>query len=237
MGCCWRRLSDLVLGHLHLGGQLRERGGPPVLQLEAGAGLLEAGQSVAGMDGQADGAAGVGDAAGDGLADPPRGVGRELEPLAPVELLDRVHQPEVALLDEVEQRQARRLVFLGDRHHQAEVRLNEGALGLQAPALLAAQIPAAVIGERAGGGLLEILAGRRPDLNLLREPDLVVLGQQRVLAEPGPPQTHQRSQARCATSPNLTCSTNLDSGASLVADALANVQHRGAPPHPGGSPR
>ena len=134
MGCCWRRLSDLVLGHLHLGGQLRERGRPPVLQLEAGAGL-------------------------------------------------------------------------------------------------------AVIGERAGGGLLEILAGRRPDLNLLREPDLVVLGQQRVLAEPGPPQTHQRSQARCATSPNLTCSTNLDSGASLVADALANVQHRGAPPHPGGSPR
>ena len=30
-----QRLSDLVLGHLHLGGQLRQRGGPPVLQLEA----------------------------------------------------------------------------------------------------------------------------------------------------------------------------------------------------------
>jgi hypothetical protein len=81
------------------------------------------------VDGEADGAAGVGDAAGDGLADPPRGVGGELEALAPVELLDGVHQAEVALLDEVEQRQARRLVLLGDRHHEAQVRLHEGALG------------------------------------------------------------------------------------------------------------
>src|SRR4051794_15352422 len=46
---------------------------------------------------------------GDRLADPPGGVGGELEALAPVELLDRVHQAEVALLDEVEQRQAGRL--------------------------------------------------------------------------------------------------------------------------------
>ena len=90
--------------------------------------------------GQADGAAGVGDAAGDRLADPPRGVGRELEALAPVELLDGVHQAEVALLDEVEQRQARRLVLLGDRHDQAQVRLHERALGVLAVAERPAQL-------------------------------------------------------------------------------------------------
>jgi hypothetical protein len=84
------------------------------------------------VDGQADGAAGVGDAAGDGLTDPPGGVRRELEPLAPVELLDCVHQPEVALLDEVEKGEARRLVLLGDRHHEAQVGLHEGALGVLA---------------------------------------------------------------------------------------------------------
>ena len=43
-----------------------------------------------------DGAPGVGDAAGDRLTDPPRGVRRELEALAPVELLDGVHEAEVA---------------------------------------------------------------------------------------------------------------------------------------------
>src|SRR5437588_842304 len=84
----------------------RERGRPPQLQLQPGPGLLEAGEGVAGVDGQADGAARVGDAPGDGLADPPRGVGGELEALAPVELLDGVHQAQVPLLDEVEERKS-----------------------------------------------------------------------------------------------------------------------------------
>ena len=124
------RLGDLVLRHLHLGGQLGQRGGTAVLQLEAGAGLLQAGEGVARVHGQADGAPGVGDAAGDGLTDPPRGVGRELEALAPVELLDGVHEAEVALLDEVEEGQAGGLVLLGDRDDQAQVGLDEGALGV-----------------------------------------------------------------------------------------------------------
>src|SRR5690606_15464901 len=102
------------------------------LELEAGAGLLEAGKGVAGVDRESDGAPGVGDAAGDRLADPPRGVGGELEALAPVELLDGVHQAEVALLDQVEERQARRLVLLRDRDDEAQVGLHERRLGLLA---------------------------------------------------------------------------------------------------------
>ena len=37
------------------------------------------------------------------VANPPGGVGGELEALAVVELLDRPHQPEVAFLDQVQQ--------------------------------------------------------------------------------------------------------------------------------------
>ena len=62
----------------------------------------------------ADGAGLVGDRAGDGLADPPRGVRRELEALGVVELLDRPHQAEVALLDQVEEQHAAPDVALGD---------------------------------------------------------------------------------------------------------------------------
>src|SRR5205085_7875418 len=87
-----------------------------------------AGERVARVHRQADGAARVGDAAGDGLADPPRGVGGELEALAPVELLDRVHQAQVALLDEIEEGQPRRLVLLRDRADEAQVGLEERAL-------------------------------------------------------------------------------------------------------------
>lgn len=77
------------------------------------------------VDGQPDGAALVGHAAGDGLTNPPRGVGRELESLCVVELFHRADQPEVALLDQVQQRHATTRVPLGQRHHQAQVRLQQ----------------------------------------------------------------------------------------------------------------
>ena len=54
----------------------------------------------------ADGAGLVGDGPGDGLADPPGGVGGELEALGVVELLHRPDQAQVALLDQVEEQHA-----------------------------------------------------------------------------------------------------------------------------------
>jgi len=66
----------------------------------------------------------------DCLTDPPRCIGRELETLAPVELLDGVHQAEIALLDQVEQRQAGCLVLLGDRDDQTQVGLHERPFGI-----------------------------------------------------------------------------------------------------------
>ena len=104
--------------------------GRPELELEARARLLETGERVAGVNWEPDRATRVGDAAGDRLTDPPGGIRRELETLAPVELLDGVHEAEVALLDQVEQRQARSLVLLGDRHNEPQIGLHERALGL-----------------------------------------------------------------------------------------------------------
>src|SRR5205807_2482314 len=121
------------------------------------------------------------DAPGDGLADPPGGVGGELEALAPVEHLDGVHQAQIALLDEVEEQQARRLVLLGDRDDQTKVGLDERALGALAILGLAAQL------SPAGG--LEVTAvvenGARfiTGLDGLRETNLVVFSEQWVLPD------------------------------------------------------
>ena len=128
-------------------------------------------------------AARVGDATGDGLADPPGGVRGELEPLAPVELLDGVHQAEVALLDQVQQGQARRLVLLGDRHDQPQVRLHERLLGLLALHARHAGAHASSPCVRPLGALADLGFRVPPGLDGLGQAYLVVLGQQRVLTD------------------------------------------------------
>src|ERR687893_3055106 len=80
------------------------------------------------VDGDADGAALVGNGAGDGLADPPRSVRRELEALGRVELLGGPDEPEVALLDEVEEGYPAVAVLLGDGDDEPQVRLDEAVL-------------------------------------------------------------------------------------------------------------
>ncbi len=81
------------------------------------------------MHRDADGARLVSDGAGDGLADPPGGVGGKLEALAEVELLHRLDQPQVALLDQVQEEHAAAHIALGDGHHQAQVGLRQLVLG------------------------------------------------------------------------------------------------------------
>src|SRR5215210_4296161 len=63
-----------------------------------------------------------------GLANPPGGVRRELEALAPVELLDRAVQSDHALLDQVAELQAVALVALRDRDHEAQVGIDHALL-------------------------------------------------------------------------------------------------------------
>ncbi|SKY06081.1 Uncharacterised protein [Mycobacteroides abscessus subsp. abscessus] len=77
------------------------------------------------VDRQTNGAALVSHASGDGLANPPGRVSRELEALRVVELLHRADQTEVALLDEVEKRHSAARVALCQRDDEAQVGLEE----------------------------------------------------------------------------------------------------------------
>src|SRR5262249_22372106 len=66
-----------------------------------------------------------------GLTDPQRAVGRELEATPPVELLDGADQPEHALLHEVLHGEPVTLVTARLRHDQTEVRIDHSLLGLE----------------------------------------------------------------------------------------------------------
>jgi hypothetical protein len=69
------------------------------------------------MDGDADGPGLIGDGAGDGLADPPGGVGAELIATAILKFIHRLHESDIALLDEIEKLQAAVGIFFSDAHH------------------------------------------------------------------------------------------------------------------------
>jgi len=70
---------------------------------------------------KADSARLVGNGAADGLANPPRGIGGELVAPAILELVHRLHQADVALLDQIKELQAAVAVFLGDgNQHNSE---------------------------------------------------------------------------------------------------------------------
>ncbi len=115
--------------HVQFEGQLFGRGfAAEVLQHLA----LHAGQLVDDfhhVHRDTDGAGLVSHGAGDGLADPPGGVGGELEALGVVELLDRTDQAQVAFLDQVQEQHAAAGVALGQRNHEAEVGLKQVVLG------------------------------------------------------------------------------------------------------------
>src|SRR5687767_4530231 len=67
----------------------------------------------------------LGECLEDALADPPYGVGYELDPLRLVELVRRADQPKVALVDQIRERYTLVLIFLRDRNDEAEIRPDE----------------------------------------------------------------------------------------------------------------
>src|SRR5688572_5368685 len=68
--------------------------------------------------------------AGNRLPDPPRRIRRELVPAAIFELVDRLHQADVAFLNQVEELQTAVGVFLRNRHDETEVGFDQLLLRL-----------------------------------------------------------------------------------------------------------
>ena len=77
------------------------------------------------MNGNADRARLIGDGPGDGLANPPRGIGRELVAATVLELFGGAHQADVAFLNQVEQVKSAIDVLFRYGDDQAEVGFDE----------------------------------------------------------------------------------------------------------------
>src|SRR4051812_39432667 len=119
---------DLAGRHLDLRRDLFDRGLAPQRLGQIASDARDAVHPLDHVHRDADRAGLVGKRASDRLPDPPGRVRRKLEASAPVELLDCADQAEVALLDQVQERQPAAGVALGDRNHEAQVRLDQVVL-------------------------------------------------------------------------------------------------------------
>src|SRR3954464_3242037 len=124
----FQNLPDFLLGHLHPLRQRRRVGLLPGLLQDLARDAVHLVDRLDHVHRDANGACLIGDRARDGLPDPPRRVGREFVAAPVLELVDRLHQADVPLLDEVEELQAAVGVLLGDRNHEAQVGLRHFAL-------------------------------------------------------------------------------------------------------------
>ena len=122
-------LADAVDRDLHRGADLLRRRLAAELLLEAGRDADVLVDRLDHVDGDPDRPGVIGQRAADRLADPPGGVGAELEAAAVVELLDRPHQPHVPFLDQVAQRDAAVHVAAGHADDQAEIGLHQPPAG------------------------------------------------------------------------------------------------------------
>ena len=77
-----------------------------------------------------DGTCVFGHCSADGLANPPGGVGAETEAACGVKLLGGAYEPEIALLNKVEQEHAMVVVAFRDADHETKVGLDQALLCL-----------------------------------------------------------------------------------------------------------
>ena len=122
-------LADLRDRDVHAAGDLFGGGFATKLLHELTRGADELVDGLDHVHRDADGAGLVRDGAGDGLTDPPGGVGREFVTATVLELVDGLHEADVALLNEVEELEAAVGVLLRDGDDEAKVGLDELALG------------------------------------------------------------------------------------------------------------
>jgi len=128
-----QQLPHLVRFHIQCGGDLLHGWFPPVFVQQVTRRFLDPVDALHQMHRDADGAPLIRNGAGDGLADPPGCVGGKLEASLRLKFFRRLHQAEVALLNQVQKRQSTPGVALGYRYHQPQVCLAQSAAGICIP--------------------------------------------------------------------------------------------------------
>ena len=81
------------------------------------------------MHRDADGTGLIGNGAGNGLPDPPGGVGGKLKALGVVEFFHRLDKAQIALLDEIQELHAAAHIPLGNGNHQTQICLGKPLFG------------------------------------------------------------------------------------------------------------
>ena len=120
-----QRVGHLLLREFEFRGQLLGRRRALVLLLEAGEGLVDLVERSDLVERQTHDTRLLGQRLEDRLADPPHGIGDELETARLVELLGGLDQAEVALVDQVRQAQTLVLILFGDGDHETQVGFRE----------------------------------------------------------------------------------------------------------------
>src|SRR5581483_3327052 len=157
-------LVDLLDGHLELDSDLRGRRLTPELGTQLPLRPEDLVQLLDDVDRHPDRPALVGERPRDRLPDPPRGVRRELEPFPVVELLGGPHEPDRALLDQVEKRQSLVAVALRDRDDETQVRLHHRLLR----AVVAPLDPLRELDLLSGGQEIDLADGLEEELERIR---------------------------------------------------------------------
>ena len=132
---CAERLLDVLLLVAAHGGELFTGRLAAMLDLELATQTGQLRTPLVNMGRNADGSRLIGDRALAGLPDPPGRIRRELEALAPVELLDRTVESDDALLDEVAKRDPASAIALRDVNDEAQVGVDHALLRLPVAAL------------------------------------------------------------------------------------------------------
>src|SRR3954454_21762210 len=128
-------VCDLLGLQLDRFGQLLDRGLAAQTDREITLGASNLALALTDVRRKPDRTAGVGQTALDRLTDPERCVSRELEALAPVELLGGTDEPHDPLLDEVVERQTLPAVAAGHVDHEPQVRSDHPILRVEIAAL------------------------------------------------------------------------------------------------------
>src|SRR5688500_9409720 len=111
-------MPHLIGRQSSFGGDLRQRRIAAKRSLQRSPRRADAIQVLDDVRRQANGPASVDDRPRDRLSNPPGRIRRELEAAAILELVDRLHQTEIAFLNQIEEWQVRVLVALRDRHYE-----------------------------------------------------------------------------------------------------------------------